>query len=284
MAGRIAYVNGRFLPRLQAGLSIEDRASLFADGVYEVVWLRHGKWIDGAAHLARLSRSLQELSMRPAVAEEVLLSLCAELVRLNHAQRGDYALYIQVSRGGGRRNHLFPAADTPSSLVLTLTPIALPGQAQAAAGVAMISLPDQRWARRDIKSIALLANVLARQKAAEAGAREAMLIDPVRGVVTEGSTANIFLLKGKTLITHPADTNILNGVTRLSVLKLAKDRFAIEERAFTPDEARAADGLFITSTTAGVLPVSRLDGAAIPVPPALLELYETYHHYTEAAC
>jgi D-alanine transaminase len=278
----LAYVNGQYLPRLDAAVSIEDRGYQFADGVYEVIWLKNGTLIDEAAHFKRLKRSLKELSIAMPTTERALSIITHELIRRNHAKQGDYMLYIQITRGTARRNHLFPKATRPS-LVMTLTRFTPPTEAEINKGVKIITHPDIRWGRRDVKSIALLPNILARQKAGEAGAREAMLVNG--DTVTEGSTANIFIVKRGVLITHPADNQILNGVTRLAILALAaKLQIKIEERAFTTKEVAAADEIFISSTTAGVLPVSQLDAKKITVGKIALKLYAAYQDYVSAQC
>ena len=278
----LAYVNGQYLPRLDAAVSIEDRGYQFADGVYEVIWLKNGTLIDEAAHFKRLKRSLKELSIAMPTTERALTIITHELIRRNHATQGDHMLYIQITRGTARRNHLFPKATRPS-LVMTLTRFTPPTEAEINKGVKIITHPDIRWGRRDVKSIALLPNILARQKAGEAGAREAMLVDG--DTVTEGSTANIFIVKKGVLITHPADNRILNGVTRLAILALAaKLQIKIEERAFTTKEVTAADEIFISSTTAGVLPVSQLDAKKVSVGKIALKLYAAYQDYVSAQC
>ena len=279
---RLAYVNGQYVPRLEASVSIEDRGYQFADGIYEVIWLKDGILIDEAAHFKRLKRSLHELAIAMPMTERALKIITHELIRRNHATYGDYMLYVQITRGVARRNHLFPKSTHPS-VTMTITRFTALTEAEVTKGIKVITHPDLRWARRDIKSIALLPNILARQKAAEVGAREAMLIDGDR--VTEGSTTNIFIVKKGVLITHPATTNILNGVTRLAILALAeKLQIKIEERVFTAKEAASADEVFISSTTAGVLPVSQLDDKKIGVGKISLKLYAAYQDYVGAQC
>lgn len=285
MRGRIAYVDGAYAARNQAAISIEDRGYQFADGIYEVIWLKDGRLIDEAAHLKRLHRSLAGLSIVAPVSDKTLQHIMRELIRRNRAQQDDWALYMQITRGVSVRNHLFPKMPVQPSLVMTLSRMKQPSAAEIAEGVAVVSQPDIRWARRDIKSIALLPNMLARQQAAESGAREAWLIDSVRQVVTEASTANAYIVKQGTLITHPADVNILGGVTRETVLKLArKAGVKISERPFALKEALAADEAFITSTTSAVLPVTQLDGKKIgggKPGPVTLKLRDLYLKYVE---
>ena len=279
----LAYVNGQYVSRLDAATSIEDRGYQFADGIYEVIWLKNGTLIDEAAHFKRLQRSLRELEIAMPMSDAAFKIITRELVRRNRALSGDYMLYMQITRGVARRNHLFPKSARPS-LVMTLTRFTPPSEAEIKKGVKIITHPDLRWARRDIKSIALLPNILARQKAAYADAREAMLID-ADGNVTEGSTANIFIIKNNILITHPADNSILNGVTRLVILSLAeKLQIKIQERVFTAKEALVADEIFISSTTAGILPVSQLDEKKISVGKISLRLYAAYQEYVGTQC
>lgn len=276
----VAYVNGQYLPREEASLSIEDRAALFSDGVYEVVLIEGGRLIDYAAHIERLKRSLAGIHMAMPFSEKALATIIRELIRRNGASKADAALYLQVSRGVGKRNHLFPANARPG-VVMTISKLPRPKETERTEGVKVITHPDLRWLRRDIKSISLLPNVLARQKAAESGAREAWLID-ARGVVTEASAANAYIVDAKgTIITHPADTNILSGITRDAVLKLArKARIKVLEKPFTLKQALAAKEAFITSTTAGVLPVAAIDKTRIGAPGAvtkkLMALYRDY--------
>lgn len=282
MGNHIAYVNGAYIARNHAAVSIEDRGYQFADGIYEVIWVKDGVLIDAAPHFKRLHRSLTELKIAAPISDGALKIIIAELLRRNHAINGNYMLYLQITRGVARRNHVFPKNAVPS-LVMTLTAITPPTESDMKKGVKVITQKDIRWARRDIKSISLLPNILARQTAYEAGAREAMLMDGAS--ITEGSTANIFIIKGNMLITHPADNHILNGVTRMSVLALAKKlKLKIEERAFTLKQVLAADEAFITSTTAGVLPISQIDNTKKTVGTWSLKLYAAYQEYVSAQC
>ena len=277
-----AYVNGSYVPRNRAAVSIEDRGYQFADGLYEVIWVKDGVLIDVEPHFTRLHRSLQELNIAAPISDGALKIIIAELLRRNHASNGDYMLYLQITRGVARRNHLFPK-NTKPSLVMTLTAITPPSEDDVKKGVKVITHKDMRWARRDIKSVSLLPNILARQTAFEAGAREAMLMDG--DAITEGSTANIFIIKNDTLITHPADNNILNGVTRMSVLALAKKlKLKAEESPFTLKQALAADEVFMTSTTAGVLPITQIDNTKKTVGKWSLKLYAAYQEYVSAQC
>lgn len=282
MPTHIAYVNGAYVPRNRAAVSIEDRGYQYADGVYEVILVRSGVLIDAAAHMQRLHRSLKELSIKNPTTDAALKIIIAELLRRNRATVGDYMLYVQMTRGVARRNHVFPKNAAPS-LVMTLTAITLPTEADIHKGVKVISQPDIRWGRRDIKSISLLPNIMARQKAAEAGAREAMLMEGAN--ITEGSTANICIIKNNVLKTHPADNHILNGVTRMAILGLAKKlTLKVEERPFTLVQALAADEVFMTSTTAGILPITQIDNTKKLVGKWSLKLYAAYQKYMDAQC
>ncbi len=282
MGNHIAYVNGSYVSRNHAAVSIEDRGYQFADGVYEVIWVKDSVLIDAAPHFTRLHRSLKELHIKAPTTDAALKTIIAELLRRNHAHNGDYMLYVQITRGVARRNHVFPQNVRPA-LVMTLTAITPPTESDVKKGVKVISQPDIRWARRDIKSISLLPNILARQAAYEVGAREAVLMDGAN--VTEGSTANIFIIKNDVLITHPAGSHILNGVTRMAVLALAKKlKLRIEERPFPLKQALAADEVFMTSTTAGVLPISHIDNTKKSVGNWSLKLYTAYQEYVETIC
>ncbi len=275
---RIAYVNGRYLPHAQAVVHVEDRGYQFADGVYEVVYLHDGRLIDRDLHLDRLARSLAELRIRPPIGRESLCVAMAELVARNRRRTG--LVYIQVTRGVGPRAHAFPVAGTRPALVMTLRrapafPASLHGWSASA-----ITLPDQRWARCDIKSVALLPNVLARQAALEAGAMEAILHDD-GGMVTEGASTSVWIVDSAgVLVTRPLSHAILPGCTRAALLtELADAGLAVEERAFSVDEMRAAREVFLTSASSFVKPVLRLDGAPVgdgmpgPVATRLFDLF-----------
>ncbi|MCD6034495.1 MAG: aminotransferase class [Rickettsiales bacterium] len=258
---RISYVNGAFVPHTEAVVHIEDRGYQFADGIYEVMAVHHGVMIDEEPHYNRLIRSLKGLQITlplPIISFKMIIH---ELLRRNRCKNG--SIYIQVSRGVAKRNHEFPKGVRPSLVV-----VINPGPARAsmnASGVGTaISCPDIRWARRDIKSISLLPNILAKQKAVEAGCTEAFLVDE-KGIISEGSATNAYMVDAKgTIITHPADERILGGITRDSVLKVARQgKMKVLERPFTLKEALAAKELFITSTTKGVMPIVNLDKTTI---------------------
>lgn len=258
---RIAYVNGRYLPIGRPAVALEDRGYQFADGVYEVVKTVFGQPRDLERHLDRLERSLGELRIAMPMSRAALRRVIAETLRRNAIRHA--IVYIQVSRGTAPRNHIFPKNAVPS-LVVTARRAPFPKPAEIEDGVDVVTLPDQRWKRCDIKSISLLPNVLAKQQAAEQGAREAWLID-ADGFVTEGSSANAYIVdQSGTIITRPLGGEILGGITRQNVFAAAKAAgVPIVERPFTVAEARAAREAFLTSTSSLVLPVTRIDGQSI---------------------
>lgn len=259
---RVAYANGRFLPLARACVSVEDRGLQFSDGVYEVVKVVRGAPADLERHLDRLERSLAGLRIRPPMSRAALKLVIGEALRRNGLREA--VAYIQVGRGRAPRNHLFPRAAPRPSLVVTVRRVTYPTAAELGEGVGVITLPDERWARRDVKSVSLLANVLAKQRAAEAGCREAWLVDP-EGMVTEGSTSNAYIVDAEgRVVTRPLGPEILGGVTRAVVLELARrEGVEVVERPFGVEEARGAREAFLTSTTALVLPVTSIDGGPV---------------------
>ena len=260
---RIAYVNGRYLPRSQAAVSIEDRGYNFADGVYEVCEVREGRLIDERRHIDRLKRSLAELRIAEPMSPAALGHVLRETVRRNRVHDG--IVSVQVSRGIARRDHAFPPEGTKPSLMVTARSIDLAANEKSAAeGIAVITVPDERWARVDIKSISLLPNVLAKQAAREQGAREAWLVDK-SGKITEGSSSNAWIINrdGK-LLTRSLGRDILAGITRTVLLDVIKAHdLVLEERSFTVEEAYAAREAFVTSATQAVMPVVRIDGRPV---------------------
>lgn len=258
---RIAYVNGRYVPHQEAAVHVEDRGYQFADGVYEVIAVERGRLVDEVPHLKRLDRSLAELRIRPPMTHAALRCVMREVLRRNRIGNG--SLYIQMTRGVAPRDHAFPVR-SEAAVVMTARRARMQPPALVEDGVRVITLPDLRWARCDIKSIALLPNVLAKQQAREAGAYEAWLLDR-DGHVTEGSSTNAWIItKSGHLVTRSATHAILNGITRQSVIKLAKEnRLTLEERPFTVAEAKAAREALLTSTTSQVLAVTEIDGQAI---------------------
>ncbi|HZS64804.1 MAG TPA: D-amino-acid transaminase [Xanthobacteraceae bacterium] len=260
---RVAYVNGRYLPFAQAMVHVEDRGYQFSDGVYEVCEVRGGRLADERRHLERLRRSLRELRIAmpmPLAALEVVLR---ETVRRNRVRDG--LVYIQVNRGVARRDHAFPPPDTPPSIVVTARSLnTAAAEKTAAEGIAVVTVPENRWDRVDIKSIALLPNVLAKQAAREQGAKEAWFVDK-DGYVTEGSSSNAWIVNrnGK-VVTRPAEHGILRGITRTVLLDVLKEQgLDLDERPFTVEEAQAAREAFVTSASQTVMPVVRLDGRPI---------------------
>lgn len=257
---RYAYVNGRYLLHALARVHVEDRGYQFADGVYEVILIHDGRLIDEEPHLDRLGYSLKELRIPWPMARPALRLVLRELIVRNGVAHG--TVYLQVTRGVASRDHKFPARATPS-LVAT-TKRQKPTPAALAAGVAVITRPDIRWRRCDIKSVSLLPNILGKQAAAEAGAFEAWLVDD-DGRITEGSSTNAWIVTpAGRLVTRNLSAAILSGITRLSLLQLVQSQgIAFEERPFSVAEAKEAAEAFLTSTTSLVLPVTRIDGQAI---------------------
>jgi len=283
---RIAYVNGRYLARALACVSVEDRGFQFADGAYEVCEIKGGRLIDERRHMARLERSLRELRIARPMSAAALAIVLRETVRRNRVNDG--IVYLQVTRGSARRDFPFPPAGTRPTLVVTArsTDRARLEQ-QASEGVAVVTMPDIRWGRVDIKSVALLPNVLAKQAAREAGAREAWLVD-AQGRVTEGASSNAWIVSrdGK-LITRELGNDILPGVTRAVVIDAIRALgLAFEERAFTVAEAHAAREAFLTSASQTVLPVVRIDGRAIgdgAPGPIAAALRRDFHRHAEGS-
>ncbi|MBN9236290.1 MULTISPECIES: D-amino-acid transaminase [Phyllobacteriaceae] len=260
---RIAYVNGRYVAHRDAAVHIEDRGYQFADGVYEVCEVARGFIVDMTRHLERLDRSLRELAMAWPVDRKALAIIVREVVRRNRVVNG--LVYLQVTRGVAPRDHVFPSPDTPSSLVVTAKRVDPAASARKAeSGVKVITVPENRWERVDIKTIGLLPNVLAKQKAKEAGAQEAWFVDP-DGTVKEGGSTNAWIVtRDGALVTRPADTGILRGITRTTIFDVAaKLGLRIEERAFTVDEAKTAREAFVSSATLIAMPVVAIDGQAV---------------------
>jgi D-alanine transaminase len=260
---RIAYVNGRYVPHARASIHIEDRGFQFADGVYEVWSVFDGRLGDSDGHFQRLARSLSELSIAAPMSDASLDRVLRETVRRNRVRDG--IVYLQITRGVARRDHAFPPQGTPVSMVVTARSVNFQTlDAKAMRGVAVITRPDQRWARCDIKTVSLLPNVLAKQAAREAGAYEAWLVDK-DGLVTEGASTNAWIVDADGVLrTRDTDANILRGVTRKTVLGVAAElQIRVEERPFTVAEALGAREAFITAATAFVTPVVSIDGTAI---------------------
>jgi len=258
---RIAYVNGLYVSHLAASVHIEDRGYQFSDGVYEVIAIHHGKLIDMGGHMTRLTRSLDELEMAWPVAPAALQIIVREVIRRNRIKDG--IVYLQITRGVAPRNHAFPDHHE-SALVVTARRLPPFDFDAAGKGVDVITTPEIRWSRRDIKTVSLLGNCLAKEKAAKAGAYEAWFVED-DGMVTEGTASNAWIITadGK-LITRNASNAILNGITRLAILELAEEQgVEFVERAFSVDEAKQAKEAFVSSTTSFVKPVLRIDGEPV---------------------
>ncbi len=272
---RIAYVNGTYLADSDAKVSIFDRGFLFADGVYEVTPVVNGKLVDYTPHMERLDRSLNELRMAWPCSKDELRAVHEELITRNGLKEG--IIYMQVTRGVADRQFNFPK-DATSSLVAFPQVMTLIDNANARTGVKVVTTPDIRWLRRDIKSVMLLAPVLGKQEAYEKGANEAWMVED--GFVTEGTSSNAYIVKDNTVITRPLSNRILAGCTRRALFRLAAEHgVKVEERLFTPDEAYAADEAFLTSASQFVMPIVEIDGKRVgggqpgPVTRKLRELF-----------
>jgi len=281
---RIAYVAGQYLPHRQAAVHIEDRGYQFGDGVYEVIAVMGGHLVDEERHLARLHRSLTELRINPPMNDSALKIVMREAIRRNGVETG--IVYLQVTRGVAPREHAFPKAAKPV-LVVTSRRSRPPDPRLGREGIAVITIPDIRWRRCDIKSVALVANVLGKQQAREASAYEAWQVND-EGEVTEGTSTNAWIVTAEdTVITRAPDHAILNGVTRAAILDIIqREGCRLVERPFTVAEARTAREAFLTSTTADLLPVVRIDGAPVAdgkPGPLSRKLREAYFHHAAAA-
>jgi len=279
----IAYVNGSFVPLSEAKVSVLDRGFLFADGIYEVAAVLDGKLVDSASHLARLERSVGEIGLALPETTARIEELQKELVARNQLDNG--MVYLQVTRGADKgRDFPFPKGVTPT-LVMFVTAKDIVNAPSAKTGIGVITVPDIRWERRDIKSVALLAQVLAKQAAAAVGAGEAWMIED--GLVTEGGSSTAFILtQDDVIVTRPNSNAILPGCTRKAVVALAQERqLRVEERAFTVDEALKAKEAFITSASAFVQPVVTIDGKPVgdgKVGPMATRLREIYIDFAKA--
>ena len=281
---RVAYVNGRYVPMRDAMVHVEDRGYQFADGVYEVCEVRGGRLIDERRHLDRLERSLKELRIRTPMSHAALSVILHEVAARNRIGYG--LVYLQITRGVAKRDHAFPVPAVEPSIVVTSRALnRARNEAAAASGIAVVSVPDNRWGRVDIKTVGLLPNVLARQAAIDKGARDAWFVDK-DGIVTEAASANAWIVTSSgALVTRHADSAILRGITRTVVLDAVKaQKLAFEERAFTLEEAYAAREAFITSATQIVLPVVRIDGRQIgdgKPGPIATALRREFHRFAE---
>jgi D-alanine transaminase len=279
---RISYVNGRYLHHADAFVHMEDRGYQFADGIYEVMAFYNRRFLDEDLHMKRLGRSLGELQIEAPMTPRAMALVMRELVERN--DRDDGTIYLQISRGVAKRDHPFPKA-AKAAVTMAITGAKGPKAKEVQEGVQVITQPEIRWGRRDIKSIALLPNVLAKQVATKAGAREAWLVDE-KGMITEGAVSNNAIVNAKgEIITHPLDHDILGGITRDVVLRLArKEGIKVMERAFSLKEAKEAKEAFLTSTTSNVLPVTKIDDTWVgnghpgEVTRKLLDLYYAHIH------
>lgn len=278
---RFAYVNGRYVPHGQAAVHVEDRGYQFADGVYEVVTIVRGRMVDEEPHLDRLERSLSEIEIAMPMARAVLQRVMRELVRRNRIQDG--ILYLQITRGVVARSHEFPGVSVEPALVMTTRNVDMLASHHFSEGANAITLPDIRWRRCDIKTIALLPNCLAKTAAVRANAYEALMVDG-DGNVTEGTSSNAWIISGEgRLITRPTTHAILSGVTRLSILRIAAEEgIEIEERLFSIEEAKSAREVFVSSATSFATPIVKIDDTVIgdgkpgPMSRRLLEAYLDY--------
>lgn len=279
---RTVFVNGSYLPEDQASVSIFDRGFLMADGVYEVVSVLDGKLLDFDGHMARLGRSLDALGIAQPMTAEEWLAAQRRLVADNAITDG--LIYLQVTRGNpGDRDFAYPPQDTPPTVVMfTQSKPGLAENPQADTGLRVCTVPDIRWARRDIKTVQLLYPSMAKMEAKAQGCDDAWLVEdgPSGPVVTEGTSNNAYIVKGGTIVTRALSNDILHGITRAAVLRFAREaQMSVEERSFTVAEAKAADEAFITSASAFVMPVVEIDGAMLgdgrpgPVARRLREVY-----------
>lgn len=260
---RVAYVNGRYVAHAEAAVHIEDRGYQLSDGVYEVCEVRGGRLVDERRHVDRLDRSLREIRIRWPMARAALGVVMREVVRRNRIADG--IVYLQVTRGVAPRDHAFPAGHVAPGVTVTAKSMPIASRdRRAEQGVAVLTVPDIRWDRVDIKTISLLPNVLAKQQAREAGAFEAWFVDR-DGMVTEGASTNAWIVtKDDAVVTRPADHGILRGITRSVLVEvLAAEALRLEERAFSLKEALGAREAFLTSATTAVTPIVKVDGKKI---------------------
>ena len=281
---RYIYVNGTYHPYHEAKLHVEDRATLFADAVYEVIEIKAGKRIDESAHLKRLAHSLNEVQIKPHFSINTLPTIISEMVHRNRVRDG--YVYIQISRGIAPRDFIFPPKTTPTSLTIwARRKDRNKAEAKASVGIKVILHPDIRWKRPDIKTTSLIASVLARQTAIEHGAEEAWLYNE-NDEITEGAASNAWIITEKSeLITHPADQQILKGITREGVMRAAKAvNLTYKERSFTKDEAKNAKEAFISAATNLVMPVIQINESLIgngKPGPITRKLRQIFHEFAQ---
>ena len=273
---RTVYVNGAYVPEDRATVSVFDRGFLFADGVYEVTSVLGGKLIDFAGHAARLRRSLAALDMAAPADEATLLAIHRELVARNDVTDG--LVYLQVTRGAADRDFAYPEDATPTLVLFTQSKPGLAENPKAETGLAVVTIPDRRWGRRDIKTVQLLYPSMGKMIAKAAGADDAWMVQD--GAVTEGTSNNAYIVAGGAIVTRQLGEEILHGITRRAVLAFAREaQMRVEERPFTVEEALAADEAFVTSASAFVMPVVSIEGTPVgtgrpgPVARRLREIY-----------
>ncbi len=286
---RIAYVNGRYVPHNHAQVGIEDRGYQFADGIYDVVPIVKGTFIDEDWHWDRLERGLEELRISQPVSRKALSMIARRIAKKNMIQNG--IVYVQVTRGEAPRNHKFPTTPVAPAMVVTGRHLQMPDDLSQPDMIDVITGPDERWARPDIKSISLLPNVLAKQAAAEAGAYESWLIND-QGEITEGSSANAWIVRrdpdsGRVIIqTHQTDQAILKGIVRTAIVALAEQhQWAIEEKPFSVKDLMAADEAFQSSSGNMIRPVRSVDGRTIgsgETGPVVQEILNAFAHHVNA--
>ena len=260
---RVIFVNGEYLPYARAGVHAEDRGNQFGDAVYEVCEVLRGKLVDETRHLRRLQRSLSELGIQVPMAMAALGRIMRETIRRNRV--GEGLVYLQISRGAGRRDFLFPGPEVPPTVIVLARRVPkAKGDAQAAVGIAVKTMPDNRWGRVDVKTVMLLPSAMAKEAAKAEGAKEAWFVD-AKGFVTEGASSNAWIVNGAgELITRHADACILRGITRDVVIEVAaRQGLRVVERAFSVAEAHNAREAFVTSATNIVMPVVRIDDRII---------------------
>jgi len=280
---RIAYVNGQYVPQRDARVNVEDRGYQFADGIYEVVHIYDGRFIDEDRHLDRFERSLKEIRLTPPMGRAALRHVLREVAARNRVREG--IVYMQVTRGVARRDHPFPAKPVPPAIVVTARRAKpYPRDAEGWAAAA-ITHPDLRWARCDIKSVALLPNILAKQAAREQGAVEAILVND-RGEVTEGASTSVWIVDAEGVLrTRHLDDRILPGCTRGALLALvAEAGVSAKEGPFTRDDLAHAREAFITSATSFVRPIVNVDGQPVgdgTVGPVVRRLFDLFAHHVK---
>ncbi|MBM9593293.1 D-amino-acid transaminase [Roseitranquillus sediminis] len=256
---RTVYVNGDYVPEYQARVSVFDRGFLFADGVYEVTSVLGGKLLDFNGHAARLERSLGELGMSSPLSRDELLAIHRELTRLNEIDEG--LVYLQITRGAADRDFAYPEGSSPTVVLFTQKK-QLADNPIAERGMSVLTIPDQRWGRRDIKTVQLLYASMGKMMAKAAGADDAWMVED--GQITEGTSNNAYIVKDGKIVTRQLGTEILHGITRAAVLRFAREaQMEVEERPFTVAEAQTADEAFITSASSFVMPVVRIDNVTL---------------------